>query len=81
MGAYEYSHITNELTVSTAMLILWRAMRHGAGGSVAAAASDSLATTTRQGALRDAGRRGGRGSNWPCSRDDVYCVVEEWAFV
>jgi len=60
-----------------AMLVLWRAMRQGSGGSLAAAASE--VATSRQSALRDAGHSG-RGS-WPCSRDDVYCIVEEWSYI
>jgi len=68
-----------------ALLLAWRAWmapRNGTGLDLGRAAEVDLASA---GAIRTAGRRLEPGFTgairpYPCSSDDVYCVVEEYTF-
>ncbi|VDC07312.1 unnamed protein product [Peniophora sp. CBMAI 1063] len=71
-----------------AMLILWRAMRQSGTITQAVAEVASTAAPGREvagGMQRGAGYgsgaypRGPWGDHWPCSRNDMHCIVEEWS--
>jgi len=53
-----------------AALVAWRALRGESTGGSGAAKAVSTAL----------GGRGGRSDDWPCGKNDVYCVVEEYSY-
>lgn len=73
-----------------AMLVLWRAMRQSGGVTNAVATVAHNAATGGDGGAggvhRDSGYgsgaypRGPWGDQWPCSRNDMHCIVEEWSW-
>ena len=65
-----------------AVLVAWRAIsQQGSIGITDEVRLPAPAATTpaRGGARRPSGMTGRR-RPWPCSPDDVYCVVEEWSY-
>ncbi|ETW83943.1 hypothetical protein HETIRDRAFT_170409 [Heterobasidion irregulare TC 32-1] len=65
-----------------AVLVAWRAInQQGSVGITDEVRLPAPAATTpvRGGARRPSGMTGRR-RPWPCSPDDVYCVVEEWSY-
>lgn len=56
-----------------ATLLGWRAFTHG---SVSPGQAGAMGATSSH---REAGFTGGA-LPYPCSADDIYCVVEEWSF-
>jgi len=68
-----------------AVLVAWRAYRHGGGGSETVggmidSALQGSQATRGSGTSRAGGAATGRGRGQsPCSPNAVYCVVEEWS--
>ncbi|KAK0491049.1 hypothetical protein IW261DRAFT_59517 [Armillaria novae-zelandiae] len=56
-----------------AVLLAWRAFTQG---SVTPGRAGTMGATSSR---REAGFTGGA-LPYPCSADDIYCVVEEWSF-
>ena len=72
------------------MLILWRAVRQNGGVTHAVATVANTAAAGRGSGAGDGDRESGYGSGvyprgpwgdqWPCSRNDMHCIVEEWSW-
>ena len=72
----------SETNFALAVLVAWRAIsQQGSVGITDEVRLPAPAATTpvRGGARRPSGMTGRR-RPWPCSPDDVYCVVEEWSY-
>ncbi|KAI0045292.1 hypothetical protein FA95DRAFT_1468584, partial [Auriscalpium vulgare] len=62
-----------------ALLVAWRAVRQGSPLAYGHVGDIGGVSTAASPPRRDTGFTG-KGGPWPCSSDDVICVVEEWSF-
>lgn len=68
-----------QLPYTIAALLAWRAFTHRSIDLGRAAELDVVSASQPAQRIREPGFTGGL-RPYPCSSDDVYCVVEEWTF-
>ena len=60
--------------------LAWRAFTHRAGDPGRAGEVDVRVPMASAGGQKERGFTTGGGRPYPCSSDDLYCVVEEYTF-